>query len=302
MFNNSLPSAMEVSNLHATSLKPQLNRPFLPQTGSISNIRDSNSFPCPCIKRSSMLHRLSSLSTNQQNLVLARSIGRGDGMGVLLNHNPNSRTAALGKLSLPCNSSAYHVRASPFRKASRSHSHRLCVAKSEGSGGALSSESITLDEETLKRDLQIAIQEENYARAAKLRDTLRFLQEDGKAAVLSANTRFYNSFRKGDLASMQALWAKGENVCVVHPGVGAISGYDLVMGSWELVWADYEFPLEIEVKDVQVHVRGDFGYVTCSEMVTTKGSSWGRQIATNVFEKIGGQWFICVHHASHVDF
>lgn len=207
-------------------------------------------------------------------------------MGVLLNHNPDSRTAALA----------------PFRKASRSHSHRLCVAKSEGSGGALSSESITLDEETLKRDLQIAIQEENYARAAKLRDTLRFLQEDGKAAVLSANTRFYNSFRKGDLASMQALWAKGENVCVVHPGVGAISGYDLVMGSWELVWADYEFPLEIEVKDVQVHVRGDFGYVTCSEMVTTKGSSWGRQIATNVFEKIGGQWFICVHHASHVDF
>lgn len=192
--------------------------------------------------------------------------------------------------------------AAPFGKASRSHSHRLCVAKSEGSGGALSSESITLDEETLKRDLQIAIQEENYARAAKLRDTLRFLQEDGKAAVLSANTRFYNSFRKGDLASMQALWAKGEKVSVVHPGVGAISGYDLVMGSWELVWADYEFPLEIEVKDVQVHVRGDFGYVTCSEMVTTKGSSWGRQIATNVFEKIDGRWFICVHHASHVDF
>lgn len=277
---------MEFSNFRAPSLKPQLNQPFLPYTGSISHIRDSSSFPCPCIKRSSMVHRLSSLHVNQQNLVLACSFGR-DGMEVLLNHNQYGwRTGA-------------HA---PFRKGSRSLSHRPCVAKSEGSGGTVSSESITLDEQTLKQDLQIAIQEENYARAAELRDTLRVLQEDGKAAVLSANTRFYNSFRKGDLASMQALWAKGENVCVVHPGVGSISGYDLIMGSWELVWADYEFPLEIEVKDVQVHVRGDFGYVTCSEMVTTKGSSWGRQIATNVFEKIDGQWFICVHHASHVDF
>nr|GLL24316.1 uncharacterized protein LOC101248327 isoform X1 [Ipomoea trifida]GMC90073.1 F-box protein SKIP8-like isoform X2 [Ipomoea batatas] len=100
---------------------------------------------------------------------------------------------------------------------------------------------------------------------------------------------------------MQALWSKGENVCVVHPGVSGISGYDLVMGSWEFVWADYEFPLEIEIKDVQVHVRGDLGYVTCIEMVKTKGSSWGKQFATNVFEKIDGQWYICIHHASYID-
>ena len=101
---------------------------------------------------------------------------------------------------------------------------------------------------------------------------------------------------------MQSLWAKGENVCVVHPGVSGISGYDLVMGSWEFVWADYEFPLDIEIKNVQVHVRGDLGYVICTEMVKTKGRSWGRQFATNVFERIDGQWFICIHHASNVDF
>ncbi|KAF5940869.1 hypothetical protein HYC85_022036 [Camellia sinensis] len=174
--------------------------------------------------------------------------------------------------------------------------------KSEDSEGTMSGESIILDEQqTLERELQIAIQEENYAQAAKIRDSLRVLQEDGKASVLAANARFYNSFKNGDLASMQALWAKEDNVCVVHPGVSGISGYDLVMGSWEFVWADYEFPLQIEIKDVQVHVRGDLGYVTCIELVKTKGSSWGRQFATNVFERINGQWFICIHHASHVD-
>ncbi|XP_076920607.1 uncharacterized protein LOC143581796 [Bidens hawaiensis] len=176
-----------------------------------------------------------------------------------------------------------------------------CKVKMNDSEGTISSESMILDEQTLKKELQIAIQEENYAQAAKIRDNLKHLHEDSKAAVLAANTRFYNSFRNGDLATMQALWSKSDSVCVVHPGVSGISGYELVMGSWEYVWADYEFPLSIEVKDVQVHVRGDVGYVTCVEMVRTTGKNWGSQFATNVFERIDGQWFMCIHHASHVD-
>ncbi|XP_051130146.1 uncharacterized protein LOC127250770 isoform X2 [Andrographis paniculata] len=188
-----------------------------------------------------------------------------------------------------------------FGQESRRHSTIPCHVTREESGGSLSGESILLNEQTLERELEIAIQEENYAQAAKIRDSLRHLQEDIKSSVLAANARFYNSFRAGDLAAMQALWSKGEHACVVHPGVSGISGYDLVMGSWEFVWADYEFPLEIEIKDVQVHVRGDVGYVTCIEMVRTKGSSWGRHFATNVFEKVGDQWCICIHHASYVD-
>ncbi|XP_073044475.1 uncharacterized protein [Primulina eburnea] len=197
------------------------------------------------------------------------------------------------KISPACNA--------PLMKSSRSRSLISCQVTREESGGTLSGESILLNEQTLERELQVAIDQENYAQAAKLRDSLRLLQEDSKAAVLAANARFYNSFRNGDLAAMQALWSKGEHVCVVHPGVSGISGYDLVMGSWEFVWADYEFPLEIETKDVQVHVRGDVGYVTCIEMVKTKGSSWGRHFTSNVFEKVNGQWHICIHHASYVD-
>ncbi|KAK2986936.1 hypothetical protein RJ640_009079 [Escallonia rubra] len=188
----------------------------------------------------------------------------------------------------------------PYKLASSRFLSKPCQVKSDGVEETASGESILLNEQTLEHELQTAIQEENYAQAAKLRDSLRVLQENSKASVLAANARFYNSFRHGDLAAMQSLWSKGENVCVVHPGVSGISGYDLVMGSWEFVWADYEFPLGIEVKDVQVHVRGDVGYVTCTEMVKTKGSSWGRQFVTNVFEKIDGQWFICIHHASYV--
>ncbi|PIA51795.1 hypothetical protein AQUCO_01100576v1 [Aquilegia coerulea] len=162
--------------------------------------------------------------------------------------------------------------------------------------------STILDEQTLERELQVAVEEENYAQAAKIRDSLRFLQEDSKAAVLAANARFYNCFREGDLAAMRALWAKRDNICCVHPGVSGISGYDYVMGSWDYVCAEYDFPLEIEVKDVEIFVKGDVGYVTCTETVKTKGTSnWGKQFATNVFERINGQWFICIHHASFVE-
>ncbi|XP_055807915.1 uncharacterized protein LOC129876490 isoform X1 [Solanum dulcamara] len=189
----------------------------------------------------------------------------------------------------------------PFRQGPHSHSLRPCRVMSEDSEGTLSGENILLNEESLAQDLKTAIKEENYARAAKIRDSLRLLQEDSKACVLAANARFYNSFRNGNLAAMQALWSQGENVCVVHPGVSGIIGYDLVMGSWEFVWAEYDFPLDIEIRDVQVHVRGDIGYVTCIEMVKTKGSSWGKQFATNVFEKVDGQWCMCIHHASYID-
>ncbi|KAK9714158.1 hypothetical protein RND81_06G075400 [Saponaria officinalis] len=180
-------------------------------------------------------------------------------------------------------------------------SFQPCKAISDSSGRAVTGESTLLNEQSLDRELQIAIEQENYAEAAKIRDTIRVLHEDSEASVLAVNARFYNAFRIGDLASMQTLWAQGDHVCCVHPGASGISGYELVMRSWEYVWVDYEFPLEIELRDVQVHVRGDVGYVTCVELVKTKGSSWGRQFATNVFERVNGQWFICVHHASPVD-
>ncbi|XP_077238848.1 uncharacterized protein LOC143879991 [Tasmannia lanceolata] len=191
----------------------------------------------------------------------------------------------------------------PIHRTSHLRAWRPSQVKSGDSEGTLSSENMILDEQTLEQDLQIAIKEENYAQAAKIRDNLRLLHEDNMASVLAANARFYNAFRNGDLAAMHTIWAKRENVYCVHPGAGGISSYDLVMGSWEHVCgADYEFPLQIELKNVEVHVRGAIGYVTCMEVVKTKGSSsWGKQVATNVFERIDGQWFMCIHHASHVD-
>ncbi|KAI4385988.1 hypothetical protein MLD38_003968 [Melastoma candidum] len=185
----------------------------------------------------------------------------------------------------------------------RSFSSRIRCERSRESGGYSSGESTLVDQLLLERELQIAIEEENYAKAAKIRDDLKSLQEDSNAAVMAANAEFYNSFKNGDVGAMQALWSKGDHVCCVHPGALGISGHETVVDSWIHVWANYEFPLEIELREVRVHVRGDVGYVTCVELVKTRGSSsWGGQFVTNVFERINGKWFICVHYASPVDF
>lgn len=238
---------------------------------NVCHVKESDHFGSSCVKCLTRLHRRTLSFWKQNDITLS--------VGVKFEAN---------------------LRRSPIRRTSFSPL-QPCKAISDDSRRAVTGESILMNEQSLERELQIAIEQENYAEAARIRDRIRVLHEDSEAAVLAANARFYNAFRAGDLSSMQNLWAKGDNVCCVHPGAGGISGYDLVMRSWEYVWVDYEFPLDIEIKDVRVHVRGDVGYVTCMELVRTEGRSWGRQFATNVFEKVSGQWLICIHHASPVD-
>ncbi|KAM3332529.1 hypothetical protein ACQJBY_027983 [Aegilops geniculata] len=213
------------------------------------------------------------------------------------NHNPSPARLCIRRRSAERIFAGLQIAASNFNRS------RIChVQSGEADGYPKTEEDKLADEETLQRNLDRAIREEDYAHAAKIRDDLRVLHEDTEASVLAANTRFYNAFKNGDFTAMYSIWAKGDHVYVVHPGAGRISGYDVVLQSWEMVCnADYEFPLNIDLKNVEVHVRGDLGYVTCLELVKTKGKSWGKQIATNVFEKIDGTWYICIHHASHIE-
>ncbi|KAL4558027.1 hypothetical protein LXL04_036223 [Taraxacum kok-saghyz] len=275
---------MEVSNFTALSGRPGIIRPTFINNVSWCTNKNFSTIPCSCVSTFREKDKISSQSRKQYKLVA--------------NWNPKIETKV--KLFPGCHFN-HKTRIPILSQQTSPNFPTPCQVQREDSDKTLSNENTIYDEQTLEQQLQAAIRDENYTQAAKIRDNLKLLQEDSKTAVLAANSRFYNSFRNGDLAAMQALWSKNEHVCVVHPGVSGISGYELVMGSWEFVWADYEFPLSIDVKDVQVCVRGEVGYVTCVEMVRTTGKSWGRQFATNVFEKIDGRWFMCVHHASHVD-
>eukprot|EP00249_Psilotum_nudum_P000764 c12870_g1_i2 orf=308-1072(-) len=195
-----------------------------------------------------------------------------------------------------------HERACDIAVLLRKCTHCKYVKCLKGlSGDADGSAENELDEQALQADLQVAIRSENYARAAKLRDELHLLQEDNRAGVIAANAKFYKAFELGDVKSMRTIWAKGENVHCIHPGAGCISGYDLVMASWQVMLGpELTLPLRIDLENLEVHVKGNLAFVTCVEVVRTSGSSWGKQVATNIFEKQNGNWLICVHHASHI--
>ena len=193
-----------------------------------------------------------------------------------------------------------------FSAVSRNRLQWLLYAQSSsglggGAEGSSRSDNLMLDEKSLEIELKNAIQAENYAQVARLRDELRMLHENNQAGILATNARFYKAFEKGDLSAMQMIWSKGNNVHCIHPGAGCISGYDIVMESWELTLGPkLDLPLQIEVQNVEVYIKGNLGFVMCLELVRTSGNSWGKQVATNVFEKVEGNWYICLHHASHI--
>ena len=61
------------------------------------------------------------------------------------------------------------------------------------------------------------------------------------------------------------------------------------MESWELTLGlELGLPLQIELQIVEVYVKANLGFVTCLELVRTSGHNWGKQVATNVFEKVKG--------------
>jgi ketosteroid isomerase-like protein len=119
--------------------------------------------------------------------------------------------------------------------------------------------------------------------------------------VLAINENFYQAFNRGDLDLMQSVWAHNESVVCIHPGWEVIRGFDGVIQSWENIFAGSE-NLEIKLSDIKV-IDGGMVWVSCQEnlfAMSTSGVQVSKVHATNLFEKIEGQWKMVLHHASSV--
>ena len=63
----------------------------------------------------------------------------------------------------------------------------------------------------------------------------------------------------------------------IHLGAGCIFGYDIVMENWELTLGpELDLPLQIELQNVEVYIKGNLGFVTCLELVRTSGNKGGK--------------------------
>ncbi|MBI2467747.1 MAG: nuclear transport factor 2 family protein [Candidatus Rokubacteria bacterium] len=125
---------------------------------------------------------------------------------------------------------------------------------------------------------------------------------DDVEAVRAANERFYRAFESLTLGEMEAVWAHVAHAACVHPGWPRLQGWGAIRGSWEAIFRN-TVEMRFTLTDVEIQVRGDLAWVVCIENILSEvrgNLSVTAILATNVFERRGGEWLMVHHHGSHI--
>lgn len=112
-------------------------------------------------------------------------------------------------------------------------------------------------------------------------------------------TIYYEAFRRCDINVMAALWAPGDVVCV-HPGSGAVVGYDAVIRSWRHI-LDGSTMSGLRTALVQRMASDGLAVHLVAEQLPTSPGSEVTVLATNVYRKFAEGWLMVEHHASVVE-
>lgn len=123
-----------------------------------------------------------------------------------------------------------------------------------------------------------------------------------RSEVLAANEAFYRAFEKKDIDAMSEIWSQGTGSFCVHPGWNILRGWKQVSNSWVKIFENTPY-IEINTDIISTEIRGNIAYIVLVEnvMQVIKGSRMEAQsLATNVFELLGGKWYLVHHHASPV--
>ncbi len=126
--------------------------------------------------------------------------------------------------------------------------------------------------------------------------------DDDEAQLIEANAGFYRAFESLDLAEMDRVWAHTDYVRCVHPGWCLLVGWEAVQQSWDAIFKGTR-EMRFSIEDVRAHVDADFGWVTCTENILSHARGQvavTALLATNLFERRGGDWLMVHHHASHI--
>lgn len=115
-----------------------------------------------------------------------------------------------------------------------------------------------------------------------------------EAAVLAANSAFYEAFATRDILAMDMLWARNASVACIHPGWDVLHGRSRVMASWRAI-LEGPSPPSVRATREAAHVFGGAAFVTCIEVLPN-----AKLIATNVFTHEDGAWKLVHHQAGPV--
>lgn len=123
-----------------------------------------------------------------------------------------------------------------------------------------------------------------------------------RTEVLDTNKAFYRAFERKDIEAMSSIWSQGIATICVHPGWKVLKGWKDIRYSWEQIFKNTNY-LEIEQEIITTEIRGDLAYVVLLEnvfQVISGRRTQAQSLATNIFERMGGKWYLVNHHASPV--
>lgn len=119
-------------------------------------------------------------------------------------------------------------------------------------------------------------------------------------AILAANSAFYRAFEQRDMEAMTAVWSKGSASVCIHPGRAALVGWEAIADSWQQIFRGTPY-LEIDTDIKTTEISGNLAYVVLVEtvmQVSNRRQVVAKSVATNIFEQMGGQWYLVHHHGS----
>ncbi|MBD1922628.1 nuclear transport factor 2 family protein [Microcoleus sp. FACHB-831] len=123
-----------------------------------------------------------------------------------------------------------------------------------------------------------------------------------RSELLAANEAFYRAFEKKNIEAMTAVWSQGTGSLCIHPGRDVLRGWKDIRSSWEMIFKNTNY-IEIETDIIATEVRDNLAYVVLVENVfQVMGGRRvkGQSMATNIFERMAGKWYLVNHHGSPV--
>ena len=118
------------------------------------------------------------------------------------------------------------------------------------------------------------------------------MSDDEEEAVIAANRAFYRAFATGDMAAMDALWARERPVSCIHPGGPVLASRAVIMDSWASILLGPDRPA-VRPQKLRVFGFGDTAFVTCYERMSD-----GLLAATNVYARERGAWKMVLRQSS----
>jgi len=172
---------------------------------------------------------------------------------------------------------------------------------------------------TLETSMYEAASNRDFDKAHSSKIELNQRHIDDCGYVLEANSVFYKAFSNKDYDKMEDVWLHDSSALCIHPSHKPIMGAKNVLASWKSMFQSGNDGFQrnkMEPTNIRLSVKGTTAIITCDEEVYTRRFVRGRKrlednsgmelvnrlIATNIFRKVGGRWFMVHHHSTwHAD-